>query len=262
MKNRNCIKPASCFCIFLCSVILIFFFLSGCRENNAELRRKAGRTGGTDTEAPFPEKSEIIKGSDHNEPAAAEAKNNNDRTDAPDIPAADPGGRAAPDTDGPAVTEAQPDTESITGRYFLISVREEKYFIPSDFETGRLIENSAENSRYISFIKSFFGTLEKGNPVDRYFREENRVFLVNVFRRYKEEDHIPDRVRIGSPVPVNNSMHFNLRLFKGEGRAEARIVLTETDGYLLIRDFYGDLSVLDQKYEPEEGLFEPEKYSF
>ena len=139
---------------------------------------------------------------------------------------------------------------------------------PEDFEIGPLlvfldkIEEKIKNNVYREFINDFFNELKEGYVPIGMLSQENLFFLTSIFNSYIERNQIPDNIRIGKVVHIRDGLRLNLRMFKGQNRTGGEIILVETEAGLKIREFYGDLGILDVEYIRANERFEPEYYRF
>lgn len=145
----------------------------------------------------------------------------------------------------------------------LLTKISEKIATPEDFEIGSL-HSSNENNEYELFIIQFFENMKNGNFDSLKIDEENRFFLENVFNAYIVAGQIPDNIRIGVGIKEadSSSTRFNLRLYKGKNPTEGEISLIGSGESLQVKEFYGDLSLLDVEYDNADKKYEPEVYSF
>ena len=140
---------------------------------------------------------------------------------------------------------------------------------PEDFEIGQLLIFSgkpgeeAKNKSYRDFVNRFFYELRKDNIPSSMILQENLFFLTNIFDSYMEKGQIPDKIRIGKVIRIKDEdVRLNLRMFKGRNRTEGKIILLERNNSLKVKEFYGDLGILDEKYSRGNEKFEPEIYKF
>ena len=139
---------------------------------------------------------------------------------------------------------------------------------PEDFEIGQLlvfwdkIEDKIQNNVYRNFINRFFNELRQGYMPVAMVSQENLFFLTTIFNSYIDKNQIPDNIRIGRGVHTRDGLRLNLRMFKGQNRTSGEIILIETNAGLRIREFYGDLGMLDVEYIRTNEKFEPEYYKF
>ncbi len=158
--------------------------------------------------------------------------------------------------------------ESMINRHYLFYEQNKDIISPEDFEIGPLLvfstkpETEAQNKVYRDFINRFFNELRKGNIPSSMISQENLFFLTNVFDSYIEKKQIPDNIRIGKAIRNNDTLRLNLRMFKGKNRTEGEIILIELNKSLKIKEFYGDLGILDVEYNKNNEKFEPEIYKF
>jgi len=157
--------------------------------------------------------------------------------------------------------------EAINKRHNLLSEINTAVISPEDFEIGLLLasHSAAEGSlekKYTDFINRFFKELEQGNFASEMIYPDSRFFLKQVFESYMAGKQIPDNLRIGEAIRIQDSLRFNLRLFKGSSRTEGEIIIVESENGLKIKEFYGDLAILEKTYTAAEKKYEPELYRF
>ncbi len=161
--------------------------------------------------------------------------------------------------------------EAVNYRHNLICEMGGPVITPEDFEIGPLMVysdlatiNGAANpeKEYFMFIDRFFSQLASGSVPSGMIDSGSLFFLKQIFQSYIEKEQLPDYVRIGKPVPAQDKIRFNLRMFKGNNRTEGEIVLSGTGSSLKVKEFYGDLSLLDIDYVPAGEKYEPEVYRF
>ncbi|MCL2480933.1 MAG: hypothetical protein FWF38_04425 [Spirochaetaceae bacterium] len=139
---------------------------------------------------------------------------------------------------------------------------------PEDFEIGPLlvfsnrIGDEVKNKKYLEFINKFFYELRTDTIPSSMISEENLFFLTNIFNSYIEKKQIPDNIRIGKVIRTKDGLRLNLRMFKEKNRTEGEIILLETKNGFEVKEFYGDLGMLDVEYSRGDERFEPEIYKF
>ena len=152
--------------------------------------------------------------------------------------------------------------------HFLLYEQDKDIVTPEDFEIGALLVfstkfgDTANNKIYEEFINSFFNELRRGNIPSSLIMEENLFFLSNIFKSYIDRRQIPDSIRIGKVIHTREGLRLGLRMFKGHNRTEGKILLVETRNSFRIKDFYGDLEMLDVEYNRSDEKYEPEIYKF
>ena len=164
--------------------------------------------------------------------------------------------------------QTQPmSAEAIHKRHNLLSEINTAVITPEDFEIGLLLAGHADaegslEKKYTDFINRFFKELEKGNLASEMIYPDSRFFLKQVFESYIAGKQIPDNLRIGEAIRIQDSLRFNLRLYKGNSRTEGEIIIVESENGLKIKEFYGDLAILEKTYTAAEKKYEPELYRF
>ena len=156
----------------------------------------------------------------------------------------------------------------VGSNYHLLYEQNIDIVTPEDFEIGPLIVFStkagdeAQNKAYRDFINRFFYELRKENIPSAMIWDENIFFLTNIFTSYIEKKQIPDTIRIGKVITTKDGLRLNLRMFKGKNRTEGEIILLKTKKSFQVKEFYGDLGMLDVEYTKSNEKFEPEIYKF
>ena len=160
-------------------------------------------------------------------------------------------------------------TRTVVGsNHYLLYEQNTDFVTPEDFEIGPLLVFStkagdeAQNKAYRDFINRFFNEIRKGNIPTSMMWDENVFFLSNIFGSYIEKKQIPDTIRIGRVISTKDGLRLNLRFFKGQNRTEGEIILLKTKNSFQVKEFYGDLGMLDVEYIRSDEKFEPEFYKF
>jgi len=157
---------------------------------------------------------------------------------------------------------------SVESNNYLLYEQNMGIVTPEDFEIGPLLVFSnkagdeANNKIYRDFINRFFNELRKDSTPSSMIFEENLFFLKNILDSYIEKKQIPDNIRIGKVISTKDGLRFNLRMYKNQNRTEGGIILLETKNSFEVKEFYGDLGILDVEYNRSGEKFEPEVYKF
>ena len=157
---------------------------------------------------------------------------------------------------------------AIESNNYLFYEQDKDIIIPEDFEIGQLLVYSdrtideRQNKAYRDFINKFFSELRKQNIPESMIMDENLFFLTNIFNSYIEKELIPDNIRVGKVITTKDGLRLNLRMYKGQNRTEGEIFLAEINNSYKVKEFYGDLGILDIEYDRSNEKFEPEIYKF
>lgn len=238
--------------IMLILILFVLFSTFGCnRKNKAEKEEKAQSTEQakeetTPAKAPVTATDAVLANSDTSEVASGKIALK----------------QTIPSGDSTINSIVNPIQAAGKNNRLLAKISE-KIATPEDFEIGSL-HSSNENNEYELFIIQFFENMENGNFDSLKIDEENRFFLENVFNAYIDAGQIPDNIRIGVGIKDadSSSTRFNLRLYKGKNPTEGEISLIGSGESLQVKEFYGDLSLLDVEYDNVDKKYEPEVYSF
>ncbi|MCL2792393.1 MAG: hypothetical protein FWD87_04810 [Spirochaetaceae bacterium] len=174
------------------------------------------------------------------------------------LPSADPSTPPAP----------RSRTVPVSANHSLLREQNKDIITPEDFEIGPLLVFSnragdeAQNNVYREFVNRFFNELRQGRVPSGMIAQDSLFFLTTILNSYIERNQIPDNVRVGRVVHTRDALRLNLRMFKAQNRTEGQIILIETDQGLRVREFYGDLGILDVEYIRRNERFEPEYFRF
>ncbi len=153
--------------------------------------------------------------------------------------------------------------ENIINRYFLISEISGKNSInPDDFEIGSLYSGETDFEIIAEMINEFFNELKNRKVKKELIDNNERFYLEKVFDDFVKNNHIPEKIRIGSPVVDGEIITVNLRLLKNSGKTEGEITIIKKMNSYYIKGFTGDLSLMDTDDKEAKGKFEPEIYKF
>jgi len=229
--------------IILIILIYIFLAISCKREKEASLQQE--------------QKDENIS-TEYNKDSKPDEKNNDKKPIAPN----------PSESMFSSNQKNRPAPARVESTHYLLCEQNIGIVTPEDFEIGSLlvISNKAgdevKNKLYRDFINKFFNELRKDNIPSSIISEENHFFLKNIFDSYIEKEQIPDNIRIGRVIRTKDGLRLNLRMYKDNNRTEGSILLLETKDGFEVKEFYGDLGMLDVEYSRGDEKFEPEIYKF
>ncbi len=154
------------------------------------------------------------------------------------------------------------DKNSIN-KYFLLSEIPNKLDVfPEDYEIGALFTGMNEFANIYSLINNFFDALKSKNIKEDLIYKESRFYLTKIFNEYIKNNYIPEKLRTGPPLVKGDIISVNLRFIKTTGKTEGKIIIIKKKNSLFIKDFKGDLSLLDSEQNTEKAKYEPEIYEF